>query len=55
MAIIPTVRCKRMETSLVFYTSVLDFQCVEHGGYDDPTVSVLMRSGALLLLSSHGW
>jgi hypothetical protein len=33
---------------------VLDFDCVEHGGDSDPSVSVLMRGGSLLLLSSHG-
>ena len=54
MAIIPTVRCRRMETSIDFYTKVLDFECVEDGGDRDPTVSVLMRGGSLLLLSSHG-
>jgi catechol 2,3-dioxygenase-like lactoylglutathione lyase family enzyme len=43
-----------MEASIGFYTKVLDFDCVEHGGNGDPTVSVLMRGGALLLLSSHG-
>lgn len=54
MAIIPTVRCRRMETSIDFYTKVLDFECVEHGGDRDPSVSVLMRGGSLLCLSSHG-
>jgi catechol 2,3-dioxygenase-like lactoylglutathione lyase family enzyme len=53
MAIIPTVRCRRMETSIAFYTNVLDFDCVEHGGEGDPSFSVLMRGGSLLLLSSH--
>jgi catechol 2,3-dioxygenase-like lactoylglutathione lyase family enzyme len=43
-----------MEASIAFYTKVLDFDCVEHGGNGDPTVSVLMRGGALLLISSHG-
>jgi catechol 2,3-dioxygenase-like lactoylglutathione lyase family enzyme len=43
-----------METSIAFYTKTLDFDCVEHGGNSDPTVSVLMRGGSLLLLSSHG-
>ena len=47
MAIIPTVRCRRMETSIAFYASVLDFDCVEQGGDDDPSCSVLMRAGAL--------
>jgi catechol 2,3-dioxygenase-like lactoylglutathione lyase family enzyme len=32
MAIIPTVRCRRMETSIAFYINVLDFNGVEHGG-----------------------
>jgi catechol 2,3-dioxygenase-like lactoylglutathione lyase family enzyme len=54
MAIMPTVRCRRMETSIDFYTKVLDFECVEDGGDRDPTFSVLMRGGSLLLLSSHG-
>ena len=54
MAIIPTVRCRRMKTSIAFYTNVLDFDCVEHGGDSDPSCSVLMRGGSLLLLSSHG-
>jgi catechol 2,3-dioxygenase-like lactoylglutathione lyase family enzyme len=54
MAIIPTVRCRRMEASLAFYTNVLDFDCVEYGGDGDPTVSVLMRGGSLMVLSSHG-
>ena len=54
MAIIPTVRCRNMETSITFYTNVLDFDCVEHGGDGDPTFSVLMRAGSLLILSSHG-
>ena len=53
MAIITSVRCRRMETSITFYTKVLDFECVEHGGNDDPTVSILMRGGSLLCLSSH--
>jgi catechol 2,3-dioxygenase-like lactoylglutathione lyase family enzyme len=43
-----------MKTSMAFYTEVLDFDCVEHGGDSDPSVSVLMRGGSLLLLSSHG-
>ena len=53
MAIIPIVRCTRMETSLAFYTNVLDFDCIELGGGDDPTFSVLLRGGSMLLLSSH--
>ena len=54
MAIIPIVHCRRMETSIAFYTNVLDFDCVEHGGEGDPSFSVLLRGGSVLLLSSHG-
>jgi catechol 2,3-dioxygenase-like lactoylglutathione lyase family enzyme len=53
MTIITTVRCRRMERSIAFYTTVLDFECIEHGGDGDPTVSILMRGGSLLCLSSH--
>ena len=53
MAIIPTVRCRRMAASIAFYTKVLDFDCVEDGGEADPSFSVLMREGAMLFLSSH--
>jgi catechol 2,3-dioxygenase-like lactoylglutathione lyase family enzyme len=54
MAIIPTVRCRRMEASLAFYTTVLDFDCVERadeGGA--PSFCVLEREGDTLFLSSH--
>jgi hypothetical protein len=54
MAIIPTVRCRRIRTSVDFYTKVLDF--VRAGGDDDmndPTFIVLMRKGDTLFLSSH--
>ena len=54
MAIITTVRCRHMKTSIDFYTKVLDFQCIEHGGDKDPSCSALLRGGSLLLLSSHG-
>ena len=54
MAIIPTVRCKRMAASIAFYTKVLDFECIEGGPDDgDPSFSVLMREGDRLFLSSH--
>jgi catechol 2,3-dioxygenase-like lactoylglutathione lyase family enzyme len=53
MTIIPTVRCSRLSTSLAFYTNVLDFDCVEYAGDGDPSFAVLMRGGALLILSSH--
>ena len=54
MPLIPTVRCRRMEAPLAFYTKVLDFQRID--GDDetgDPSFSVLMREGAPLFLSSH--
>ena len=54
MAIIPTVRCRRMASSVAFYTTVLDFECVEGGDEGDPSFSILMRAGAPLFLSSHG-
>ena len=53
MAVIPIVRCKRLATSMAFYTKVLDFESVEHAGDDDPSFSLLMRAGSLLCLSSH--
>jgi catechol 2,3-dioxygenase-like lactoylglutathione lyase family enzyme len=54
MAIIPTVRCRSMKTSLAFYTGVLDFERVD-GDDDlgDPSFSVLSRDGHQLMLSSH--
>ena len=54
MAIIPTVRCRSMRTSLVFYTGVLDFERVD-GDDDlgDPSCNVLSRDGDRLFLSSH--
>jgi len=54
MAIIPTVRCKNMKTSVAFYTGVLDFESV--GGDEDladPSHSVLSRGEDQLILSSH--
>lgn len=54
MAIIPTVRCRRMQASITFYTEVLDFEWAD-GDDDnsDPSFSVLMREGHSLILSSH--
>jgi catechol 2,3-dioxygenase-like lactoylglutathione lyase family enzyme len=54
VAIIPTVRCSSMRTSLAFYTSVLDFERVD-GDDDlgDPSFSVLARDRDRLFLSSH--
>ncbi len=55
MAIIPTVRCRSMRTSLAFYTGVLDFERVDgDDAFDDPSFSVLSREGHQLILSSHG-
>jgi catechol 2,3-dioxygenase-like lactoylglutathione lyase family enzyme len=54
MAIIPTVRCRNMNTSLAFYTGVLDFVYVDGNEQpNDPAFSVLARDGAQLILSSH--
>ena len=54
MAIIPTVRCSRIATSIAFYTNVLDFECIDGAPDDgDPSFSVLMRKGDRLFLSSH--
>jgi len=54
MAIIPTIRCRIMRTSLAFYTGVLDFARVD-GDDDlgDPSFSVLSREGDQVFLSSH--
>ena len=54
MAIIPTVRCRRMEASITFYTKILDFEWID-GDDDktDPSYSMLMREGHSLILSSH--
>jgi catechol 2,3-dioxygenase-like lactoylglutathione lyase family enzyme len=54
MAIIPTVRCRSMRSSLAFYTGVLDFEHVDgDDDLDDPCFSVLSREGDQLFLSSH--
>jgi catechol 2,3-dioxygenase-like lactoylglutathione lyase family enzyme len=54
MAIIPTVRCRSMRTSLAFYTGVLDFELVDgDDDLDDPSFSMLSREGDQLILSSH--
>ena len=54
MAIVPTVRCSNMKTSLTFYTDVLDFVRVDgDDSLNDPSFSVLSRDGDRLILSSH--
>lgn len=52
MAIIPTVRCRRMEKSIAFYTEVLDFECVE-GGADSGAPPSAFSSGKGLHSSSR--
>lgn len=57
MAIIPTLRCRSLRTSLAFYTGVLDFAIASGGdadAWDDPGFVVLARGGDQLTLSSHG-
>jgi catechol 2,3-dioxygenase-like lactoylglutathione lyase family enzyme len=54
MAIIATLRCRSMQTSLAFYTGVLDFERVDgDDSLEDPSFSVLARDGGHLFLSSH--
>ena len=55
MAIIPTVRCRNMRTSVAFYTGVLDFERLQGDGdgLDDPSFVALKRGGDVLYLSSH--
>ena len=54
MAIIPTVRCRRIERSVTFYTTVLDFEPVDRDeDLTDPGFSALTREGHHLFLSSH--
>ncbi len=54
MAIIPTVRCNRIQDAVEFYTNVLDFS-VRDGADNmcDPSFVVLERAGDILMLSSH--
>lgn len=54
MAIIPTLRCRRMQNSITFYTTILGFECLGSdppGG--DPSFSVLAREGDRIFVSSH--
>jgi len=46
MAILATVRCRNMKTSLAFYTGVLDFERVDNDDdLTDPGFSVLSPTG----------
>jgi catechol 2,3-dioxygenase-like lactoylglutathione lyase family enzyme len=51
MAIIPTVRCNRIQDAVEFYTNVLDFSVRD--GADKHVRSLLCGSGDILMLSSH--
>jgi catechol 2,3-dioxygenase-like lactoylglutathione lyase family enzyme len=54
MAIVPTIRCSHMKSSLEFYTKILDFKRADgEAGTTDPTHVVLRRAGDTLFLSSH--
>ena len=54
MAIIPTVRCSQMKSTVDFYTKVLDFKRMDGDEQPaDPTFVVLSRAGDTLFLSSH--
>jgi len=54
MAIIPSIRCRRLSEAFEFYTTILDFEYVEG---DDPHTDggfcVLGREGDLIFLSDH--
>jgi catechol 2,3-dioxygenase-like lactoylglutathione lyase family enzyme len=54
MPIIPTLRCRNMQTALAFYTRVLDFTRIDsNDAANDPTFCVLTRGNDRLFLSSH--
>lgn len=54
MTLIPTVRCRHMQTAIDFYVGILDFELVDSDlDLSDPCFKVLSRKGELLFLSSH--
>lgn len=54
MALIPIIRCRTMHEAVTFYTKVLDFGLIgTWPDLGDPAVSLLMREGDELHLSSH--
>lgn len=54
MALIPVIRCRHMHEAVTFYTKVLDFTLVgTWPDLGDPAMSLLMREGDELHLSSH--
>lgn len=53
MSLVPTVRCRRIEASIAFYTQRLGFQDLSEGEMMDPGFRVLRKDANLLFLSSH--
>jgi catechol 2,3-dioxygenase-like lactoylglutathione lyase family enzyme len=53
MAIISTLKCRNMKSSVAFYTRVMDFRLADDTDLNDPTHVVLRRAGDTLFLSSH--
>lgn len=54
MAIIPSIPCRKIATSLPFYTNILDFTHVDgDDGTSDPAFCVLDRDGDTVFLSSY--
>ena len=51
MNIIPIIRCKDINRSMIFYTQVLDFEVLDPG--EEFPYRLLVREGARLDLSSH--
>lgn len=54
MAIIPVVRCSRINPSVEFYTKTLDFHLADDDKLNDPAFVFLRRTGDLVALSSYG-
>ena len=50
MAIVPVVRCRDLQVSLAFYTTVLDFARIDDA--DTPGFAILSRAGDRLFLST---
>ncbi len=57
MKIVPVIKCRDLQRSLLFYTQVLDFQ-LKWPGYEERQLANgvvdLVRDGAELQLSRHG-
>ena len=54
MAIIPVMRCSRINASVEFYTTTLDFHLADDDELNDPAFVFLRRAGDLVALSSYG-